>query len=465
MPSSTARTRCILASLILLLAAPASAAEVTRVLSSFDDENDQPFGFRIAPSFNQRIERGEINREGRCLEPTGACPAFLAELQAKRVVNSLDFDIGFGLYKDLELRVQLPIILSDRRTVELNAGRGVTRATSSVDPARAGQPVREGERFNYRLFPVGTGNEGPGRSGLGDMTFGLAWAAFSEERLAHVATVVLGFDYTAPTGTVARGDNEAVGRGVHELGFSVIASRRINFMDPYFGLSASLPLRDSAGLFENRGANQQVKGPGQSINFTTGSEIIMYRDEPSGQRYTFQLGLDFGYTFEGRDYSPLFDAFATNNPCNGIRLNATGLDRYDGRPYPPSDDILEAASRPECAWIVQQMANQQADGTFRHDGITNIEGHANIGGHLGFHLQFSDYVQLRLGTRLETRSAHFITGAYTGRTQGAGATVDLDPEAGERNHDYNPVIDGIGNRFRYTNIFNLAWHAGLAFRF
>lgn len=450
----------------LLLALPAFGAEVTRVLSSFDDENDQPFGFRIVPSFEQRQERGDISREGACTDESGACPFFNSELSSKRVTNTLNFDIGFGLYHDLEVRIGLPVVLSDRRTLTFADGVSGENSTVAPAPNRRGrfQGAGDDRVFNYSYFDVGTGNEGPNRAGLGDMSFGIAWGAFSQQRNDHLANLVLAFDYTAPTGTVARGSNTGVGRGVHEMTFSAVASRQFSFFDPYFGLAYTLPLRDPSGLFEDRGINQQVKSPGQRVDLMAGAEMIMFENRENGQRYTFQFGLDFGYTAEGRDYNPLFDALAASG-CNGTRLSEVGLDRYDGRQYPPEGLDLSAVQRAHCAWIVQQMSNERPDGTFSHDGITNVEGHAHVGGHFGFNLQFSDLIQLRIGTQLETRTSHFLTGAYTGRSASSDDRVDLDPAAGERNPDYNPTLDAVGNRFRYNSIFNFGWNIGLAIRY
>lgn len=451
------------------------AADLTRVLTSMDFENDQPFGFDLSPSFRHRIERSAITREGICDPTSQACPAYYSEVDARRTLFALDVDLAIGIYRDFQFHLTLPFIISD--TTNLEFSDGVTRESSSIDPARASSPPRQptiNERFPYRLFEMPGGRlDGPTRSGLGDMSFGLAWTPFNNQRMPHVATMLLGIDYTAPTGKPARGGNTGVGRGVHELAFRIGASRRVGFLDPYMQFAYALPIRASNGLFRDYGPTQRVASPGMRGDITAGTEFILFSDDESGQHYTFRVGLDFGYTAQGRDYSPLFEGLSTTS-CNGTSLQDVGLERYTGAGYPPSAGLPSTVQNEDiaCAWIVQQTSNasdgpdsyNRAGTTFSHDGITDVDGYLRYGLHAGFSLQFAPLARFQLAFRGDTANPHGITGANSGRSTTGGA-VSLDPADNERNPYYNPTLDYIGNRFRQESVFNFEWMARFSLQF
>src|SRR5690606_22148950 len=244
------------------------------------------FDFDIEPTFKQTIERSKISRETNCQAGSDRCPGESAiiynkELRYERVINQLDLDFQVGMYHDLEFHVKLPIIFSDIRAWKYakNSGKAcefdidpdnpkcVDDRNSTVDPTgdnvgnnRIAQDVQDGGDFStYRYFSVGDEmTEGPTRSGLSDITFGIQWAPFNDERYVIAdepwgrnhgrSTLVIGFDYTAPTAEVAKVDNEAVGKGVHELVWRIATSRRYQYVDPYMEFKFGLPIPTEDGL-------------------------------------------------------------------------------------------------------------------------------------------------------------------------------------------------------------------------
>jgi hypothetical protein len=472
---------------VLLLPAAAAAAELTEVVDAFDDDFDQPYGFHIEPSFRQVQERGVITREAPCgagTEP--ACDfdttGLVRELDYRRVTNILDFDFQIGLYKDFEFHVRLPVVLSDQRN--LTFADGVTQANSRIFPDLARveadlsrAAASESVFFDsYRLFDVP--NDGPRRSGLGDMTFGFSWSPFNDRRADHVSNLTLSFDYVGPTGTPQRANNTGVGRGVHELQFAVATSRYFEdaHMEPYFGMRFAAPLAASNGLFIGN-SNSTTTAPGPRFSFTTGTEIMMYEDTAAGAHYTADLGMDFGFQFEGRDYSPLFDALAGSS-CNGTTPAAAGFGALpDGNVYNPTAPLPRAADA-ACAWVVQQPGNAQfgPGGTlavntpYAHNGITDIESFASVGGHVGLNLQPNRYVRFRMGFGMLYQSPHFLTVADAGRDADNTGVVDLNPQGTqdgivERNPNYNLALDTLGRRLRLENSVILQWTIGAAFQF
>lgn len=460
---------------VLLTPLHAEAAELTRVLTSADFDNDQPFSMDLSPSFRHRIERSQVTREGLCDPSQQQCPVYNSELDVLRTRMQLDVDLAIGIYRDFQFHMTLPIVFND--TLDLEFSEGVSGANSSIAPDASRNPPTsppQNTRYPYRYFDLPGGRlDGPQRSGLGDMSFGIAWAPFSNDRTPYVSTVVLGLDYTAPTGQPMRGDNTSVGRGLHELNFRLAASRRLSIIDPYMQIGYALPIRSPNSLFRDYGNTQRTVTPGMRGEITAGTEFILFSDDDSGQHYTIKLGLDFGYTAEGRDYSPLFQGLATSE-CNGTTLNDVGLSRYNGERYPPEaglDPNIDPADR-ACAWIVQQTANA-ADGpesynrsgmAFHHDGITDIDAHLTYGMHAGLSLQFAPMARLQFGFRGETATPHGITSSNSGRSA-TGQEVNLDPARGERNPFYNPTLDYIGNRFRQEQIFNFEWMLRFSLQF
>lgn len=478
-----------------LPAGQARAAEITDVVDAFDEENDNPFDFHIEPTFRQTFERGIIAREAGCEDCDEPATVFRRELDYRRVRTILDFDFQIGLQRDLELHIGLPLVISDRRTLEY--AQGVTARNSAVDPsderiaADLDPNIRDyydgpdnGDNRThfgtYRYFDVP--DDGVRRSGLGDMTIGIAWAPFSDQRNPHNATLRLGVDYLAPTGKPARGDNTGAGRGVHELQVSIAASRRIReFAEPYFGFSYTQPFAASGGLFAEDSPNSESRAPGGRMDFTAGTEIVLFEDAETAQHYSWDLGINFGYSFEGRDYSPISDALSRSD-CNGLSAgdagfagNGAGSGGTDGNAYDP-DPSTVTVDDAACAWVVQQPGNEagnssadRAAWTYEHDGITDIEGYARLGGHTRFNMQFSRYVELRIGVGLEWQTPHLLTSADSGRDADGDDIVELDPDPAdgdvERNPFYNLTLDPVGRRFRIEGALDITWDLALAFQF
>jgi len=479
---------CAILLLPVALPAPTHGAEITDVLDAFDYENDNPFDFNIEPGFRQQIERGRITREAGCSSteepdrcPDGDVTLFNRELDYRRVTNFVDIDVRLGLYRDLEFYVGIPIVVSDRRALEyaddvsglnttVNPDRG--RVLADLDPSTSDI---YGDYFGtYTLFNVP--DDGIRRSGMGDMALGLRWSPFNDSRNKHAANLTVGFEYVAPTGKPARRTNRGAGRGVHEVAFSIAASRRFTtYLDPYFGLSFRLPIAASSGLFEAH-PNSSTTAPGASFLTTAGTELVMAEDEDRGTYYSFDLGVDFGYTFEGRDYSPLFDALGQSR-CNNLTPAQAGYGSGgpDGNAYRPGPEL--DPNDVGCAWVVQQPGNAQTtrgqtpgSTPYVHDGITDVEGYASIGGHTGFNLQFSPYVKFQFATFLRYQTPHYITAASAGRDADGDGVVNLDPDpdapaVAERNPNYNLALDSVGSRFRFENSLLIGWKINLAFQF
>ena len=487
----------------------ATGAELTDVVDAADEGD--PFDIHIEPSFKQTLRSALIRREypcdkdatsddqtrfprldTRCEEAT---VVFRKEMEAEQVTNEINIDLQVGLYKDVELHLTVPYIFSDQRTLKYAGGeRGgevvdetnsfgdpgddrIERDIANNVPESIPEDILSRQYFTtFRLFSLaGDGNKGPERSGFGDLKLGIAWNPFNDERDDTKATLKLAFDYVIPTGEVAKPTNEGVGRGVHELQWTVASSKRFKYLEPYFAITYILPMASDSSLFKEKGPGQTLVEPGQRAEVLFGSEFIPYEEPEFGRKFTIDIGLSWGFTSEGRDYSYLSDALG-NSECSGLtpKQIRDAIEAVRTRSDPDRTLVNQAA----CRWVLDEPGNAEgapvydpsiddAQNTpFNHDGISDYEAFATFGASLGLYFQPTKYVQLRTKLGVEHEQEHFITAARTGTDSGDddNDTVKFD-DPNERNPYYNPSLDAVGNRFRAEESIIFSWQLALAMQF
>lgn len=466
----------LVAALGAMYATNAFAADVTDVLDAADEvylgneKVSDPFDISLTPKFSQRHEWAKLKRE--YFDKSTSQIRLLNELEYKRVVNKMDLDLEIGLFHDLSFRMNLPIIISDQASYKFD--------TSSSDPEfRIGKnnswfspSVLAGDR-PYHFFELAEGQtlKGRDRSGIGDMSFGIAWSPYNTER--HFiperpwegntgrSTVTLSFDYKAPTGKMRGIDNSGAGFGAHELIFAVAASHRFSFVDPYIRIQYGLPIgTDSA--YPDYGANQTRVDPGMWARIDLGIEFIPYESiDVKFQRFVkIDLRGYFKYTAEGRAYSELADAFG-----KGACYNSDGTGAG-------------------CAWVTQKWSNAGADniqavangtysGNYKEDGLFDYEGFGAIGGALNLTIQPLQYLSIVAGVAADYEQNHFITYTKLGKDRhtynAKGELVASDQKDGlitenafeERSPTYSKALDAVGSRIKRVESINLEWFVGL----
>lgn len=488
----------------------ADAADVTDVVDAADEGD--PFDLHIEPRFRQVIKRSVIRREYPCkpdasVADTEAFPrldsrcdensvVFRKEMEAERTINTLDVDVQFGLFRDLEFHLTFPVVFNDQRILryaDFDGGTGqevVNETNSSVDPSdeRIVQDIQrnvpnQGAAANltqsffstHRYFNLVGGNRGPERRGFGDMTLGLAWNPFNDERDDTKSTLKLAFDYQMPTGEIARPGNTGVGRGVHELRWTLASSRRFRYVEPYFSLTYALPLAAEQSLFQKEGPGQTLISPGQRFEVLFGSEFIPYEDTNLGRKFVIDIGLTYSYQAEGRDYNPMFDALGSSQ-CNGLTPDQV-RDAIEAVRNPNTSPDRATINRAACRWILDEPGNALGapvydpnDNAFRdvpysHDGLLDHEAYATFGARLRFDFQPSPYVSFGATVGIAHEQEHFISTARTGvDSADDNDTVKFD-DPNERNPRHNPNLDSVGSRFRVeeTTIFNWTVDLGIMF--
>ena len=392
-------------------------AIVTDVIDAAD-END-PFDANIQLRFEMDQISGTIHREYPCFKGSAECPNGSAilpkrELAFEQKIQKLVINPKIGLYKDLEVGVDIPVILLDQ--TKLSFAEGVTAETSSVAPPS----TVDGGSFSLIQVGEGAPYVGESRSGLGDIDLKLRYAPFNYERDETEPTWVLAVRYTLPTGKIRKGDNVAVGQGVHALDLSTTISRRtFSWLEPYFSFHGTFRFPEAGSLFVGQGT-QTLQQPGNILGIMLGTEFIPWEeaggDDPlRSARLEIDMGVSADFVFEGREYTPLFEGLA-NSPCS---------------------------QNPSC--LLTASTRDIRDTTFsgepgRTDGITDVEQYGVLAGWFGLHYQPVRYVQLGAVFGYERETSHFLTNADPGKDlSGDGPVTEAAVVAGETVNEFSPT--------------------------
>lgn len=442
-----------------LLPLEGHAAEVTDLASSFDD--DDPFDAHISVGYNYRLSRGAVTREG--LADPGGVELF-KEMRYSKIEHILNLRAEIGVWHDLQLHFQLPIILGNIRAYSFAQNGG----DACNDPKETNKPedncvtprnstlVRDGLLASN--LPPGTvdiaDNTGirggmllPNRSGLDQVYFGARYAPISQARDPTKPTWTLGFEARIAVGSPKEYDrahpkaNTSVGRGIHQLVWSMAVSRRYKYVDPWVSMAYMLPLAASGSLFDKTtfdGTGQERSSPQQVGYAAAGAEIVPWEKPEKGHKFAIALQLRVTGFFEGRNYSPIWEMFANAprlaGPCLPGKPRTNPLlwnnGTYCAQPYDPKNP------------------NTNRDGRLiPHPGITRIENYLQFQGRMGFNFRFTQYFLGQVGVGLAHNQAHFITFGDAGKSKRPGKPIDFD-RAEEVNPMHRPLVDTVGRRFR-----------------
>ena len=462
-----------------MVASDALAADVTDVLDAADEvylgseKVSDPFDISLTPKFVQRLESAKLKRE---INEYGNV-RLLNELVYDRTINEFDLDLEIGLFHDLAFRMHMPIIISDQESYKFDTTSDdlqyhISPQNSTLSPSQ----INREQNRPYRFFDLQSGQKlkGHKRHGIGDMSFGIAWSPYNTERhfiperpwIGNTgrSTITLAFDYFAPTGSVRGIDNNGVGKGVHEFLFTVAASHRFSFIDPYIRLQYGLPVGKD-DVYRDFGANQKRIDPGMWGRIDLGIEFIPYEsiDVKFQRNVKIDLRGYFKYVGEGRAYSEISDALGSSS-CHSISTS-------------------DLAARPECGWVAEKWSNAGSSnidaiangifqGQLKEDGLFDYEGFATIGGTLSLSVMPVQYVQIMAGFSADYAQNHYVTFTKIGRDRIAidqngqkvmntkdGVVTDTLIE--ERSPTFSGALDRVGQRIKRTESYNLEWFVGL----
>ena len=437
----------------------ATAAELTDVASSFDDDN--PFDLRLRVGYAHEWKSASIKRE---IELSGQDEIVnYKDLLYARSRDLLGMRLELGLFQDLMLYGELPLVLRDSRDYKFDQslgkgcvypGQGTTAncvngsnsstladgivpqagydATLSTPTTPIGFPPASDLVFR------GVARGGSGLDALDTINLGLAWAPLSQKRDDTKPTWIINFEGQISVGNIMKFDrampdaNHGVSEGLHRLFFRTMVSHRFRFFEPYLGFWYMLPVARDDGLFIDYGQTQKFKGPQQAGGTVFGFEAIPY-DRKDGK---FKIALDLRgrieAKFDGRGYSEAWEFLASSpalacdpkwNPaCDSTKIS----NPYQGKPY---------------------------------TGLTRIENYATLGAEAALVLQLSKYARLNLSLQYTHDQGHRISSDDVGQAYNPNVGDGCSSAIGARVMrpcEYNPafrsVINQVGRRYFVDNV-------------
>jgi len=411
------RLGAVLAALSALVPVPARTAELTRIASSF--EKDHPFGMLLEVGYQRTQERARIVREAH---QQGAV-VDMPELNYLEIDQRLVIDARIGIWRDLELHYSVPVVLSQNRTWRYAAGTDNSNSTifnnclqangDLVDPACPTTGVG-----SQALF---TPNSDTYRSGLGDMTFGLAYAIFNQARDDTKPMWIVGLDYTAPTAALrdptvptdskSRG---AIGDKLHKYKFYTTLSRRMGAAEPYVQLQYTLPVR-GPGWY----SNCDHPDPRNMARPQNCADPAWGRSE-TGINGPHVAGLLFGTELQLSEDAREHRYFS---------IDLRGLVTYfsPGRYYNELTDVLGK--------------------------LLYTQDYLQVGGGLGINAQPAAAITVRGLASLAYNTDHTLTSEMIGKDLDGDRTVDITANPREINPTYDFRTDVVSRRFRAVESF------------
>ncbi|MGB8932994.1 MAG: hypothetical protein WCC48_17250 [Anaeromyxobacteraceae bacterium] len=395
--SRFASLRALTAAVILALVLPAAAAEATRVASSGDEDNPFDLDFTIKAEYLQ--QRALITREYTQNYPSGALPSVeeRPELRYARRTFSILPRVAVGLYKDLELHIEVPVILSSNTNwhYAFSDGQPQNDATSATG--------------NDGVFP-GQGTVYHG-SGFGDVKLGLAWGILSDARDDTKPLWLVGIDFIIPTAKM---------------------------YDPGAGRLA--PVNQTSPSYDNAGAASPTGENVLKIDLVT---ALSKRMGPADPYVRFHVT---SYRPSDKTYSNCNHPVLLDAPCNV----PSGSAKYGARPpwitgAAFGTEIVTGENKAEGTRVAidLRLTGDYVSSSRWYNELTDMTGkllrtedYFELDAFFGFYWRASKYMQLQATAHLGTETPHFITGETVG-----------DP-------NYNSKYDAAGSRYRLTEVSN-----------
>jgi hypothetical protein len=420
---------------LLGLGGPARGAEVTRIASS---ETADPFDLHLSIRFDRFQERAQIGRERA--GPTGTV-IDAEELRYTRKRAALVPRVAIGIYRDMELHFEMPYVLWDDRSWRYGQVGGFSVGPAGTDTTTIGNNDIDADGQTCTttpcaLFPVdpykATTLYHGGRAG--DLTAGLSWGIFNDEKDDTKPFWLVGLDVTFPTASLheparnwldswinTQTANAApFGEKIWKWDFYTILSRRMGPADPYVKAHVTsmmtsndtysncmyadeLALLDPQQMTSQGAANCEdpswVKDAGAQLpwvaGITFGTEVVPFQDDAQHQKVTLDLRLQADYTSSQRFYNELTDMSG--------RLHMT-------------------------------------------------EGYLSMGAFVGLYLRASKNVALHATASLATQSPHYLSGESLGRNGTWPTLGEIAADGSLQNPNFDWRYDAPGRRFRLSEV-------------
>ncbi|AKJ03430.1 hypothetical protein ATI61_115105 [Archangium gephyra] len=413
------RLRAVVAALTLGVPFVATAADVTRVASSFEDED--PFGMFIDVGIEHSQRRTKIVREAL---PTtaGATRQYQGELWYRSYDTRLNLDVAFGIAQDVELSFGLPIVLLQDESWAFVSGTNPGNSTITNNFVRnncggSGAPCSLTSPEPLFNMPA-QGFFETFRGGLGNARFGFAWSIFNQRKDETKPTWTVGLDYEAPTAKLldpsfvtSKEDRGPVGDRVHKYTVSTALSRQIGLAEPYFRMHYTIPVR-GPGAWTN--CNNRNVDP-QNLGHPQNCGAPGWERKETGIQAPHVAGVMFGSEFQVLD-----------TPTRKFKLDLRAMSNYvsEGRYY------------------------NELSGPLRK--LLATGDYIQIGGQFALTAQLSDFLSVRGSGMYLYNTDHVLTDEKIGRDVDGNGSVDITMNPSELNPNFDYRTDFVSRRFLAT---------------
>jgi len=423
--------RVLFLALIFACPLPAAAAELTRVASSFDP--DRPFGMYLDLGFERTATKEKIVH----LSHQSGGLQDVNELWYQMTDSRLKIDAHIGLWQDLEFHFGLPIVFAQDRSWGFTSDSNPTTSTITNNCLQANGQLLDPAcptslAGAQAMFQVPASSN---RGGLGDMTFGLAYALFNTKRDDTKPMWVIGMDYTAPTASLldptvptSSSNRGNIGEKLHKYQFYTALSRRTGAIDPYFKIHYTLPFA----------------GPGWYSNCDHPSALNMGAPENcnSSAWSRADTGIKPSHT-GGVIFGAELNAFEDAAKHQKVAIDIRGIATYisEGRYYNEMSDLFG-----------KLLYSQE---------------YMQFGGQIGLVAQPADFIALKLNASLIYNTDHMLTYENIGKDLNGDGTVDVSDPAQhlELNPNFDWRTDMTGRGFRATDSLTFVLNATASFHF
>lgn len=418
---------------------PAGAAQYTKVVGAFYE--DAPFQANVDLLFQGFYRKATITREFN----NGAQLIDATNMDYSEAIYTLTPRLDIGVFRDIEIFATFPVVVSWSKDVSLSAdSQGWKRFTLN----------RQNKPGNTAADSIVMVPGSSSRSGYGDMTVGFRWAIFNDQRPNHIlgrdkeaktlwwddtiATWLLGFEYTAPTGSQIDPavPNGGPGRKAQVLTFTTAFSKRFRYLDPYFGVFYSLPFTVGPSSKSDPKYYDYIH-PGMKGGFSIGTEIIPYEDIKEGHKF----GVDFR--------------------IGALFVSDADLEHSEMAEFFPSGAFFKKDDKG--AYVLDADGNPQIDKK-DYGRLTATEQYVEFMGQFGLYFVAARYFKFATNLGFGHDTLHYLTYDKIGVDKSGNGIVSAT-EGDELNPSYEAELDQRGKRIRLSDSFLIFWNVCLTGQF
>lgn len=472
-----------------------TGAQYTEVVDAFDV--DDPYDFHLSVSYEHTRKKSEVSREcmgSDCVDSRiNDFIYYEKALESKDLWHTLRITALFGIFHDIHLKLELPIILQRSSSLKVHPDIETAQAERILR-----DPVTDEQIFN---IPFTSTN----RSGIDYFVTGLEWGILNQARnpswpnwniyidgLWGVGKIMKPSGHTddEKLGAEATGGDEGISRGNLALRVGTRIGKRFKYINPYFGFEALLefPKREAPYPFGNSTVydGQVNSKPPMRGTMHFGLEVIPWEKPATQQKFFIDLRFIGGYVSEGRDYSVLYDALGTSKDpsLNYFKGSEDFWEEEVGASDFASQWNMNYGDGDELQWDPATESYDYRDSGREYDyykketwtGLTDIENYGTFGGRFTLGFITGKWFKIMAGVGIAYNQPHFITFAdqcNSGTFENKDSS--WDPAWGDSNctmfshgsgtssfnPDYRAILDEPGNRFKISStlIFDVFVHA------